>query len=147
MKDLINAMVKKIHDDNFKAGWYTNLKFDKYVNNVVYKCNVDVDTAIILLSDLGIKKHHGHNVPEKLALIHSEVSEALEGYRKNLLDDHLQHRKMFEVELADVIIRVFDLAGAEGLDLGGAIEEKLEYNKKREDHKLTNRMKENGKAF
>ncbi len=86
-------------------------------------------------------------VAEKLCLIHSEVSEAMEGYRKNLKDDKLPHRSMLEVELADVLIRVFDLAGALELDLGGAVKEKLEYNANREDHKLENRKSKNGKKF
>lgn len=45
-----------------------------------------------------------------IALCHSELSEALEGDRKNLMDDHLPHRKMAEVELADAAIRVMDMA-------------------------------------
>lgn len=84
---------------------------------------------------------------KKIALIHSEVSEALEGARKNLMDDHLPHRKMIEVELADVIIRVADLCGALKLDLGGAVVEKLEYNANRADHKKENRNKVGGKKF
>ena len=47
-------------------------------------------------------------------LIVSEVSECMEGERKNLMDTHLKHRKMAEVELADILIRVFDYAGAFG---------------------------------
>ena len=86
-------------------------------------------------------------VPEKLCLIHSEVSEALEGDRKNLQDSHLPHRKAFEVELADAVIRIFDLAGATGLDLGMAMKEKLEYNKTRADHKRENRNKIGGKLY
>lgn len=83
----------------------------------------------------------------KIALIHSELSEALEGLRKDTMDDHLPHRKTLEVELADAVIRIFDYAGALGLDLGGAMAEKLAYNQQRADHKRENRKAEGGKAF
>lgn len=116
----INQLSKEIHQENIEAGWWTDLV-------------------------TGQKKDR--NVGELLCLIHSEISEAMEGYRKNLPDDKLPHRKMFEVELADTLIRIFDLAGAYKLDLEGAIEEKRQYNNKREDHKLENRKKQNGKKF
>ena len=83
----------------------------------------------------------------KIALIHSEVSEALEGLRKGKNDDHLSHRKAVEVELADAMIRIMDLAGAMGLDLAGAIVEKLAYNQNRADHKMENRNADGGKKF
>ena len=86
-------------------------------------------------------------VAEKLALIHSEASEALEGHRKGLMDEKLPHRPAVEVELADLVIRAGDLAGALGLDLGGAIAEKMEYNRTRPDHKLDARQAEGGKAY
>lgn len=82
-----------------------------------------------------------------LMLIVSEIAEAMEGDRKNLMDDHLPHRKMIEVELADAMIRICDLAGREGLDLGGALVEKLKYNQQRADHKPENRNKEGGKTY
>lgn len=83
----------------------------------------------------------------KIALIHSEISEALEGKRKNKMDDHLPHRNAVEVEFGDAIIRILSLAEWGGLDVAGAIIEKLEYNDKRADHKLENRKKEGGKEF
>lgn len=86
-------------------------------------------------------------VGTKLALIHSEVSEGVEGHRKGLMDDKLPHRSMLEVELADTIIRAMDLAGGLGLDLGGAIADKLSYNSTREDHRIENRIAEGGKSF
>lgn len=154
---------------------------------------------------------------ECLQLVSTEVSEATEGERKNLMDDHLPARKMGEVELADALIRTLDLAGRLGFtyvrtsskealkemahskrywsvgklhlwinagvvavadelssgaskdlvdtalsrlidsiqivanvfqyDIHGAMDEKLEYNKHRADHKRENRQKEGGKAF
>lgn len=100
----------------------------------------------------GLSKDSGwHDKPvefgTRIALIHSEASEALEGHRKGLMDDHLPHRQMAEVELADCVIRICDLAGAEGYDLGGAIIEKLQYNQQRADHKRENRVKDGGKKY
>lgn len=83
----------------------------------------------------------------KLCLVHSEISEALEGDRKSMKDEKLPHREAREVELADAVIRIFDLAGGYKLDLGGAIAEKLEYNAKRVDHKPENRVQAGGKAY
>jgi len=51
------------------------------------------------------------NVGELLMLCVSELSEALEGDRKNLMDDKLPHRKMIEVELTDAMIRTLDIIG------------------------------------
>lgn len=87
------------------------------------------------------------NIGEMLCLIHSEISEAMEGARKGLQDDHLPHRTMLEVELADAVIRIMDMAGGLHLDIGGAIAEKLNYNEHRADHKPENRTQAGGKAF
>jgi hypothetical protein len=63
------------------------------------------------------------------------------------MDDHLPHRPMVEVELADALIRIFDLAGGYGYDLGGAVAEKLTYNAQRADHKMSNRQATGGKKY
>lgn len=83
----------------------------------------------------------------KLMLTVSELSEAMEGDRKNLMDDKLPHRPMREVELADAVIRIFDLAGAFDMDLAGAIAEKMEFNANRPDHKIENRVAVGGKTY
>lgn len=85
--------------------------------------------------------------PRCLMLITSEIAEAMEGDRKGLNDDHLPHRPMTEVELADALIRICDLAGAYDLDLAGAVAEKLAYNAKRADHKREARQASGGKSY
>lgn len=51
---------------------------------------------------------------QTLQLVNTEIAEATEGDRKGLMDDHLPHRKMAEVELADTMIRALDFAGRYG---------------------------------
>lgn len=65
-----------------------------------------------------------YKIPAVLALVTSEVSEALEAFRHNDLGN-------FAEECADTIIRVLDLAAGLGLDMDRAVREKLEKNKTR----------------
>ena len=87
------------------------------------------------------------NKGELLCLIHSEISEAMEGERKGLQDDKLPHRPMAEVELVDALIRIFDYAGAFGYDLQGAYTEKMDFNARRADHKHEARLATGGKRW
>jgi len=120
IKEPINILRDICFNESLKAGWHTDL-------------------------ETGALKER--NKAEMICLMHSELSEAMEGERKNLMDDHLPHRPMVEVEMADTVIRIMDYCGRWGYDIGGAIAEKLEYNANREDHKIENRIKENGKQF
>lgn len=87
------------------------------------------------------------NFGEVIALMHSELSEALEADRKDLRDEKLPHRLGVEVELADCCLRIFDTAAALDLDLAGAIIEKNRFNRERADHKLENRAAAGGKKY
>lgn len=121
-RQVITKLQNRIYEQNVKAGWWSDIKTGES------KPKGDVNEILV-----------------KLALVHSEISEGLEGVRKNLMDDKLTHRPMIEVELADAVIRILDLCGHEGYDLAGALVEKLKYNASREDHKIENRLKGNGK--
>lgn len=122
--NILNLNIEELqhlcHSRSKEAGWHTDLKTGK-----------------------PLVRNRG----EMLMLMVSELAEAMEGERKNLMDDKLPHRPMSEVELADCVIRICDYAGMCNYDLAGAIEEKLEYNRTREDHQVSNRIKENGKKF
>lgn len=70
--------------------------------------------------------------PELLCLIHSEVSECLEAYRDgDKMSEKLPSYRETTVELADIIIRVLDMAAYYGMDIGGAVMAKVHYNESR----------------
>ena len=87
------------------------------------------------------------NRGEMIALMHSELSEMLEGVRKGAMDDKLPHLRAEQVELVDLLIRAFDYAGAYGFDLETVFREKMAFNARRVDHTLEHRRAEGGKKF
>jgi len=105
----IRTAQQLVHETAIKSGWYVDLK---------------TGDAVV------------RNFGEVVALMHSELSEALEAHRKGLMDDKLPHRPGIEVEFADCVIRIFDTCAALNLDLAGAIIEKNRYNQTRHDHTL-----------
>jgi NTP pyrophosphatase (non-canonical NTP hydrolase) len=129
-RNYINHVVDLAHGAAFAAGWWKR-------DDIDHKALVQNPGSWI----------GGALVAQKLCLVHSEISEAMEGHRKGLMDDKLTHRPMIEVELADALIRICDLAGAMGLDLGGAVAEKMAYNAQRADHKPEARAAAGGKAY
>lgn len=114
----LDALQVKIHQENIK--WWTDRDGNR------------------------IERNKG----EMIALMHSELSECLEGVRKSLPDTHLPQYPMELVELADTVIRIFDYAEGHKLGpLGPVIFNKILYNRAREDHKREVREKQNGKKF
>lgn len=87
--EIFNQLVAQVHAGN--ARWWR-----------------DLDTGAPLARNIG----------EAIMLQVSELAEALEGHRKNLPDDKLPHRRMFEVEVADAMIRALDVAGGTGVVFG-----------------------------
>lgn len=135
MRDLIML----IGDANVKAGWWQDANQDMRVH----------PSKTIRVAFVG----------SKMALAHSEISEALEGWRKSnatktIMDDHLEQHPMVSVEIADAIIRLLDMAanirllkGDAPLDVAQAFVDKFAYNQVRADHKPENREKDGGKSI
>jgi|SRR3972149_1838569 len=96
------------------------------------------------LNELGKAAHdnakaHGFydpvpSIPERLCLIHSEISEALEAYRDGeilMYFDSSGKPEGLVAELADALIRIVDLAACLNVDLDEVVEKKMKYNESR----------------
>jgi len=118
----VNVLIEQCHGAADASGWWKDLR-------------------------TGLSTKEADNVPEKLMLVVSEIGEAMEGHRKNLQDEHLPEFLSIEVELADGIIRICDLAGAKNYRLAEALAAKMQYNAERADHKPENRAGVNGKKY
>lgn len=149
-----NLVFLGIHGKNFKNAWRNDM--DKIKKKIAEDFNALADKCHKASFSSGwwndkdgnpLSPENDYHIATKISLIHTEVGEATEAHRRNAMDDKIPHRLGIECELADVIIRVGDLAAALNLDVGGAIAEKMEFNSVRPDHKPENRAKAGGKAY
>jgi len=104
--------------------WFNDIKASEVINHVANHC-------------YRIAEEHGFHtrerpIAEALCLIHSEISEALESIRVgNPESTQCPGRSNFSVELADAVIRIFDLAVAVEIPIGEVIIEKMLFNNNR----------------
>lgn len=98
----------------------------------------DEATEVARANGWGDQEHDG---PRNIALMHSELSEALEAMRHpDRCDDHMPELDPVGVELADTLIRIAHYCGANGIDLQRCVAEKMAYNRSRG-------FRHGGKAF
>lgn len=110
----------------------------------VYMSEVEIQELAALVNRFALDCHvnaieHGwwdspRCMPELIALMHSELSEALEAHRTGnpMCDKDGVNFSGIEEEFCDVMIRIFDAAGKDELDLGNCLIAKHKYNKRRE---------------
>jgi len=127
IEDGFSTAQEKIHDNAVKKGFWDELKDYTGIEWTYEQRTLEVQERV--------------NVGEKLALIHSEISEALEAARDDILkpDKHCPKFTNFEIELADAIIRCLDTGAGFGFDLGAAVVAKMKFN--------ATRPRKHGKRF
>ena len=131
-------------DKSIAMTWLDKPLIEGFLNEMAKLCRAEADKWYHEpLTGAPINLNHG----ERFALMHSEISEAMEAHRKGFMSDHLPTRKGVEEELADALIRIFDYCGDNDLDIGGALVEKMDYNHDRVDHTNAARLAPGGKKF
>lgn len=114
----ISEWQKKIHTWARGKGWWAS----------AFGAGADA-RGVLSVND----REHRALVAEKLLLVHSEITEAVEEYRggedfRTVVVSADGKPLGFPTELADAVIRILDLAEACGIDLEGEIERKMAYN-------------------
>ena len=126
MTKTLDDYAKQCHEASYNNGWWHD---------------PDTGEELPTTGFLG-----AHVIGCKIGLINSEVSEIMEGHRKQKMDDKLPQYREMDVEIVDVLIRAFDLAGKMGSPISEIYEAKMGFNDVRIDHTLEAR-KNGGKLY
>ena len=120
---MLTQLAKDINKDVRKKGFWEQMDFS-------------IETTGDQVKFIGLSKYvKDAFIAQKLALVHTEVSEAVEALRKDgyeLNGYGLFEKDSFADELADSIIRILDLCGELDIDIQKQIDWKLAKNKERE---------------
>lgn len=160
LREGIALLVQQCHAASYNRGWWhdpiTGLSLIPGMGDIHQAYDyVEIEPII--------KAWFPYVIATKIALIHSEVSEGLEAYRVDAMDDKIPFMGI-TAEMGDAMIRIADLMGClqqyavmtttgevplviSHYDLGAAILTKLPFNAGRPDHDLAKRAKPGGKKF
>ena len=132
------------NDKSIRVTWLDTDILHDVLNEAAKICRAEADKWYHEpLTGAPLSLNHG----ERFALMHSEISEAMEAHRKDLMSVHLPKRKGVEEELADALIRIFDYCGDNNLNIGDVFVEKMQYKRQRQDHTNAARIAPGGKKF
>jgi len=124
-----NTLATEAHETSVSKGWWENSEADalEAIAETPDLVGMNANALRTIASKLKAK-----NDGEMIALMHSELSEALEALRHgNPPDDKIPSYSGVEAEFCDVIIRIMDLAAARGWRVAEALVAKMTYNQSR----------------
>ena len=119
-----------------QKGWWDIQSAEEYESKVLHNAFERRDHLnglgkIIKSAYLAGQQNPERNEGEMISLMHSELSEALEGLRNGTFDDKIESFRSIEAEFADVIIRIMDHAEEKGYRVAEALVAKIEFNETR----------------
>lgn len=119
-----SALQKAAHQNSVDKGFWESPDAD-FLENIA---DSQIFSAGLRLKEISAKTRQ-QNDGEKIALMHAELSEALEGIRHgNPPSEHIPEFTAVEEELADVIIRIMDYAQARRFRVAEAVVAKMKFN-------------------